>query len=300
MNSAKSDNEPIRRDSTASATSESVSVSSTPPTQQQRKSKPIIEAKPVSAPWLACEILKHSDVSLLAVADANANNVGGDNEANNVVGGANAANNNNAVARGAGGNGDICLFHYPMTFFPHVSINDMRRAFELILLNGDDVDEVENGAANEAENDDGLNENEDVVRDERDANLNDTLNSINDTISNSSDGASSNAEEETTTLESPHLQSATLSARNQITRIQLSSYQFECFPNEIVGRVYSNLAHVDIRQNGTTIAVCMTVKYKSLVSSSIHLYSCLLKHSFVNMYRVHHISTTQLILSESK
>jgi len=52
---------------------------------------------------------------------------------------------------------------------------------------------------------------------------------------------------------------ASIETRNRITRIQFSWYQFQEFPSDLFGRAYSNLQHLDIRQNGKSAHACMLV-----------------------------------------
>ena len=50
---------------------------------------------------------------------------------------------------------------------------------------------------------------------------------------------------------------ASIETRNRITRIQFSWYQFQEFPSDLFGRAYTNLQHLDIRQNGKSAHTCI-------------------------------------------
>ena len=53
---------------------------------------------------------------------------------------------------------------------------------------------------------------------------------------------------------------ASIETRNRITRIQFSWYQFQEFPSDLFGRAYTNLQHLDIRQNGKCAHACMLLR----------------------------------------
>ena len=63
---------------------------------------------------------------------------------------------------------------------------------------------------------------------------------------------------------------ASIETRNRITRIQFSWYQFQEFPSDLFGRAYSNLQHLDIRQNGKS-AQCMYAAVLSFVTLESHI-----------------------------
>ena len=56
-------------------------------------------------------------------------------------------------------------------------------------------------------------------------------------------------------VSSRHAWNARPEARDAITRMQFSWYQFDAVPREILGRAYPNLCHLDIRQNGEIICL---------------------------------------------
>lgn len=70
---------------------------------------------------------------------------------------------------------------------------------------------------------------------------------------------------------------ASIDTRNRITRIQFSWYQFQEFPSDLFGRAYSNLQHLDIRQNGKShmhvyMLLCMSVLSFVTLESHISLH----------------------------
>jgi len=100
-----------------------------------------------------------------------------------------------------------------MDFFPNMQVHDMESAFEMII----------EGQLTNPRNNDGSDENAD------NANNNNVL----------------------APVPAPaYMSNASIEARNQITRIQFSWYQFADFLREVLGRRYANLQHLDIRQNG--------------------------------------------------
>ena len=69
---------------------------------------------------------------------------------------------------------------------------------------------------------------------------------------------------------------ASIETRNRITRIQFSWYQFQEFPSDLFGRAYTNLQHLDIRQNGKShmhvyMLLCMSVLSFVTLESHISL-----------------------------
>lgn len=124
-----------------------------------------------------------------------------------------------AVAPQAVGDGDICLFHYPTTYIPKLTTSDMASAFELIVEIGriqDEEPETDIRAMlKEVQVEGGLIVNMDMQGDFK-----------------------------------QYVAHASQQARDQVSRIQFSWYQFEKLPRDVVGRAYRNLRHVDIRQNG--------------------------------------------------
>jgi hypothetical protein len=114
--------------------------------------------------------------------------------------------------------GDVCMFHYPMDFFPNMQVHDMESAFEMII----------EGQLTNPRNNHGSDENAD--------------NAINNNV--------------LAPVPAPaYMSNASLEARNQITRIQFSWYQFREFPREALGRTYANLQHLDIRQNASLTCI---------------------------------------------
>jgi len=156
----------------------------------------------------------------------NRNNVN-DHVANHL---ANAHHDDNVHANNFAGNGDICLFHYPTTYLPKISVEEMGRAFELIAELGRSHDDAED---QEGPGDNGHDDNSHGVQlvQGRITNI-DLQGDIKKYYIN-----------------------ASLRARNQIARIQFNWYQFEEFPREVVGRTYRGLRHVDIRQNSSLTCI---------------------------------------------
>jgi hypothetical protein len=114
-------------------------------------------------------------------------------------------------------NGDLCLFHYPMTTcnqIPFITIEDMQQAFnELTLFHN-------NGSSNENDDD---NDDEEGIHPRE----------------SSSNGRM---------IPPEYIDRAQAEARGRITRIQFCWYQFQQFPSLV--NTYVNIQHVDIRQNG--------------------------------------------------
>mmetsp|Transcript_1728 Transcript_1728/g.3692 ORF Transcript_1728/g.3692 Transcript_1728/m.3692 type:complete len:458 (-) Transcript_1728:90-1463(-) len=146
--------------------------------------------------------------------------------------------------------GDIYMFHYPKDFFPRIDVGDMGRAFEMILqgqlgqqhqLNIRRLD----GTSNTRD--------QDALAAGQDA--------------NSSEQLEEQELQQDNSVAPVLMSNATLEARNQIIRIQFSWYQFAEFPREALGRTYSNLQHVDVRQNASLTCI------DSLISQLPHLTS---------------------------
>ncbi|KAL7517305.1 hypothetical protein ACHAWX_002239 [Stephanocyclus meneghinianus] len=229
------------------ATNASVPSSSLPVQEEQRRMpvpdrfKTVIDPHLVSSSWLAGRILMNSDVSLPSRAtipvingnrqddndpNHNRNNIN-DYDANHF---ADAHHDGNAHANHVAGNGDICLFHYPTTYLPKISVEDMGRAFEMIaeLGRSHDAAEDQDGLGNNGHDDNRVG----VLLAQGQITNIDLQGDI-----------------------KKYCMNASLRARNQIARIQFNWYQFEEFPGEIVGRTYRGLRHVDIRQNSSLTCI---------------------------------------------
>ncbi len=176
----------------------------------------------VSPGWLAREILKRTDVS----------------------------------------NGEICMFQYPTTFRyfdcgtnggggnfiqRHCSGNFIGSSSHSTLnaINAVDRDKIfhvlnENDLQRALE----LILNEDFVSGRNNANNNGRMDIEDDSI------RSEEQYEEQLMIQPSYMQNSSQESRDQITRLQFSWYDFQSFPTEIVGRAFTNLQHVDIRQNG--------------------------------------------------
>ncbi|KAL7538417.1 hypothetical protein ACHAXR_009314 [Thalassiosira sp. AJA248-18] len=148
-----------------------------------------VQPKVQSSSWLAKELLKRTDLS----------------------------------------SGDICMFHYPMDFFPNLDVNDMGMAFEMITEGQLNRISGEDGARNDIEAGE-------MQQDE-------ALHQNNADIAPPAQGAPA------------YMSNASLEARNQINRLQFSWYQFTEFPREVLGMAYSNLQHLDMRQNASLTCI---------------------------------------------
>jgi len=190
-----------------------------------------IQPKHQSAIWLATEFLKRTDLS----------------------------------------SGDICLFHYPMDFFPSMHPNEMARAFQMIFEGGEELllRRGDGGVVNSSSHH--SQQLQQPYQQQVHRNNND----------NADDAREQNNEQQQPhnnnlvgpSIVPPYLSNASQQARNQITRIQFSWYQFTEFPREIMGRTYINLQHLDIRQNATL--TCITSLITQLPQlSSLNLSDC--------------------------
>mmetsp|Transcript_24455 Transcript_24455/g.42831 ORF Transcript_24455/g.42831 Transcript_24455/m.42831 type:complete len:485 (+) Transcript_24455:165-1619(+) len=180
----------------------------TPPTtiSTGRRIMQHIHPKNQSSAWLATELLKRTDLS----------------------------------------SGDICMFHYPMDFFPRMDMDDMERAFDMIFEGGDVLfARDDNGTAA------GGGQAQELQQEDQAA----------------SSQYNNNADNNGVPAIPEYMSNASLEARNQVIRIQFSWYQFAEFPRDVLGRTYPNLQHLDIRQNASLTCI------DSLISQLPHLTS---------------------------
>lgn len=117
----------------------------------------------------------------------------------------------------------------PMDFFPSIDVDVMGEAFEMIFQ----------GQL--------LSQQQHVNR-----RTESTVNNDNEHPALQQDGEQQQSDQasQQNIIAPVYMSNGTLESRNQVTRIQFSWYQFEEFPRDILGRCYSNLQHLDIRQNG--------------------------------------------------
>mmetsp|Transcript_16536 Transcript_16536/g.27216 ORF Transcript_16536/g.27216 Transcript_16536/m.27216 type:complete len:412 (+) Transcript_16536:244-1479(+) len=116
-------------------------------------------------------------------------------------------------------NGDICLFHYPLTQVPYIATQELQQAFD---------------------------------------NLTSVTPSTTSSITSNSSGSGSGHPENNVVANAvlvppEHVERAQAEARSRITRIQFCWYQFPQFPRLM--DVYANLQHVDIRQNASLSSI---------------------------------------------
>ncbi|KAL3785107.1 hypothetical protein HJC23_006156 [Cyclotella cryptica] len=247
------------------ATNESIHASPMPLQQQQQQRllpnrfKTAIDSQLMSSSWLTSRILRNSDVFLPPRVTAPENNVnlldGNDLNANpNNINyhdahhlDNNHHHNDNVHANNFAANGDICLFHYPTTYLPKISVEEMGRAFELIAELGRTHDATDN-------QDDPGNIRVDNGRGVRLV-----------------QGKITNIDLQGDVQR--YYINASQRARNQIARIQFNWYQFEEFPREVVGRTYGALRHVDIRQNSSLTCIESIIEQLPNLSS-LNLSDC--------------------------
>ena len=120
-------------------------------------------------------------------------------------------------------NGDICMFHYPMTskLVPFTTVDDMQRAIDTLSLG--------TTAAQQDHNDD----------DNADSNVVHNNNGI---------------------IPPEYMERSTPESRSRITRIQFCWYQFEELPMRSMTNAFVNLQHIDIRQNGKLVVYDKSIR----------------------------------------